>query len=128
MIYLYFYLVAIFDQSPASSLAVALLILMVMMGAFFYAEIGIFLLTTAAILIKLQLQYTDFFAAIPDDDMLFLLKIINIADILAPTALVLSMIQGYLFPRKRYTCWRLVYEAYAIKAEKNRTNKKALKL
>jgi len=63
MIYLYFYLVAIFDQSPASSLAVALLILMVMMGAFFYAEIGIFLLTIAAILIKLQLQYTDFFCS-----------------------------------------------------------------
>ncbi|HAS2628663.1 TPA: hypothetical protein I6W77_003152 [Vibrio cholerae] len=103
MIYLYFYLIAIFDHSPASSQAVALLILMVMIGAFFYAEIGIFLLTIAAI---------------PNDDMLFLLKIINIADVLAPIALILSMIQGYLFPRKRYTCWRFVYEACAIKAEK----------
>ncbi|HFG1736883.1 TPA: hypothetical protein ACGF1T_002903 [Vibrio cholerae] len=118
MIYLYFYLIAIFDHSPASSQAVALLILMVMIGAFFYAEIGIFLLTIAAILIKLQLQYTDIFASIPNEDMLFLLKIINIADVLAPIALILSMIQGYLLPRKRYTCWRFVYEACAIKAEK----------
>ncbi|EJL6307307.1 hypothetical protein NMR42_003310 [Vibrio cholerae] len=114
MIYLYFYLIAIFDHSPASSQAVALLILMVMIGAFFYAEIGIFLLTIAAIFIKLQMQYTDIFASIPNEDMLFLLK----ADVLAPIALILSMIQGYLFPRKRYTCWRFVYEACAMKAEK----------
>ncbi len=33
--------------------------------------------------------------------------------------LVISLVYvSELFPRKRYTCWRFVYEACAIKAEK----------
>ena len=109
MALLYFFILAMLEPSSFSTTIAVLVPIAIAISAFFYAKFTHFIFAIMAVMMKTLLdlltQQETGFLYIEE-----LLSLANIADGVMVLAIIVSTIQGILFPKSVVSCYRILLE------------------
>lgn len=100
--------IALLAPSDFATAVAVMIPIIIMIGAFFYARVTLFILAIFATLMRLNLEsLIERQIEIPYYEQVMVIA--NAADALMILALMLSMLQGYLYPKSVPSCYRLLF-------------------